>query len=395
MRATYSIEGLPAFVHGNPLAEALKPLPTGPELFTALSRAPAGDFERQPDSVVDAVAQLHTLFDTHLPRPEAQVLCGRIHGAIYNLLSRVNPLDPRTYQHISSINARTFGTPINRGSPAPMLLMLGDSGLGKTTLLRGVIKLFPSVIAHDRYQGRAFAHDQVPALTVDAPQGGAITGLFMALAEQLDGALRLPSASGYARSLHRLSIESQKVILARALASHSVSVIHIDDLQRISERTQAAETEAAAMVIGLANSVGALLILSGTAEARAVFTKSFEAGRRAMSLGAFLLQAPRTAADPFYSQLLQMLFRRQLQRRKCVLTSELADTILELTAGNTGITTSLYVACQEACLYQDKEMNADLFRRVRKEQFYLLVPELERANRRRVSPPPVARGNAS
>lgn len=342
-----------------------------------------GDFTTEPSSVQDAIAQLHTLFAAHLPRPEAQVLCGRIHGSVYSVLSRRNPFDPATYKQISSINSGSFGAPIDRGSPSPMLLVLGESGLGKTTLIRGVLNLLPSVISHTQYKGKPFVHEQIPVLTVDAPQGGAISGLCLALAERLDAALQRPFATSYCKSLRRLSIESQKVVLARAMASHSVSVIHIDDIHRIGERGGRAETEAAATIIGLANSVGALLLLSGTSDARPIFTRSFEAGRRAMSAGALELQEPESAADRFYAQLLQFLFRKQLQRKKCVLTDELSDTLLDLTGGNTAITVSLFVVCQEVCLYQDREMTAALFRRVRDEQFASLVPALKRASLRR------------
>ena len=354
-------------------------LPNDKELFLKLMKAPIGEFSRTPACVMDAVAQLHTLSDAHLPRPEAPTLCARIHSSVYRLLSLVNPFDPGTHKHIGSISAKTLGTSIHRGRPSPMLLVLGESGLGKTTLIRGVLRLFPTVIEHSEFHGRPFSHLQVPYLTVDAPQGGAISGLCLALAEQLDGALGRSRENGYTKSLYRLSIESQKVVLARALAAHSISVIHVDDIQRISERAPKAEIEAAATIIGLANSVGALLALSGTMDARKIFERSFEAGRRAMSLGAIELNAPRNATDSFYSKLLEMLFRRQLQPNKCYLTQELADMLFSLTGGNTAITVSLYVAVQEYCLLHGREMRLDVFEQVRNEQFGLLVPAIDRS----------------
>jgi hypothetical protein len=382
--ATYSTTGVPAFAHGNPLAEAISPLPTGSGLFDALYRAPVGEFTKAPSSIQDAVAQLHTLTYAHYPRPEAIALSGRINSAIYNLISQKTPFHPRNYSYLASISASNFGAPISRGQPSPMLFVVGDSGMGKTTLIRGILRLFPTVIAHSHYGETPFSQLQVPVLTVDAPQGGAISGLCLALAEQLDGILQLSDATGYRKSLHRQSIESQKVILSRAMASHNVSIIHIDDLQRISERGPGAQSEAAATIIGLANSVGALLMVSGTSDARAIFEKSFEAGRRAMSLGAFELNAPQDITDRFYRELLNFLFRRQLQNQKSVLTEALAGTLLNLTAGNTAITLSLYVACQEACLYHDLALDATLFRRIRDEQFAPLVPALEEMNQRRL-----------
>ncbi|MFN3738983.1 ATP-binding protein [Hydrogenophaga sp.] len=381
--ATYSTVGVPGFAHGNPLAEAIVPLPTDTSLFDALSKKPIGDFINQPPSIQDAIAQLHTLTYAHYPRPEAILLGGRINSIIYNLLSQKNPFHPSRFNRLASISQSNFGNPISRGQPSPMLFVVGDSGMGKTTLIRGILNLIPSVITHSSYRDIPFSQLQVPVLTVDAPQGGAISGLCLALAEQLDGILQLSDGLSYRKSLHRQSIESQKVILSRAMASHCVSIIHIDDLQRISERGPGAQSEAAATIIGLANSVGALLLVSGTHEARAIFEKSFEADRRAMSLGAFELNAPQDINDPFYRALLNFLFSRQLQNHKTVLTEDLVETILNLTAGNTSITLSLYVACQEACLYHDMAMDAALFRRIRNEQFAPLVPELERMNLRR------------
>ena len=252
------------------------------------------------------------------------------------------------------------------------MTLLAWSGMGKTTLIASISALLPRMIEHTSYDGRRFFQKQVVWLSVDAPVNGSPKGFLLNIAQALDTALGLNGPARYHDQMTELSAESMKVRIARALRSHCVGLLHVDDVQRWGEADAKTRTMSVAMLVGLSNTIGCALLLSGTLAALAVLQSNFESSRRANRRSAVMLQAAQDGEDPFFSSLVNFLFKYQLTLPAVAPTPELRQTLLYLTAGVPGVLTSLFVATQEAALLLGCPLSVELFREVMENDFGIL-----------------------
>lgn len=381
--ATYQTTKLPAFALGNPLSEALPTLLDLKDQPNALMKRPIGDFKSHHD-MLNGFMQLSTLGDINFPRPESSLLYLRVMSMLHNTYSKRNPLDPATQRKLYSIDEGLLHFYSAMPIQVEATTVVAWSGMGKTTLVRSILSLFPQVIAHTKYGDADFIQKQVVYLSVDAPIGASAKGLLLNIAAALDAALGLEGVRSYVHQLDGASsVESKKVLITRALASHFVGVLHIDDVQRLAEGSKTLRAQVVATIIGMANTIGSALILSGTPAAMDVLTANFEAVRRSVRRGSATITAPLTAADPFFVKLIEFLFRHQIAQPQVVPDDRMRRKLLTLTAGIPGVLTALYVATQVTALTTEVPLSEGLFIDVMASQFAMLRPAIRKLNQAR------------
>lgn len=383
--ANYSTLHLPPSCHGNPFCEALPALPDIKGLMSALVRKPSGDFSARDQADVARFMEVSSLLDTNFPRQESLLLAMRCLSMLLNSYSRNHPLSTDTLRRLYDISGDAFGVAASLPLQVDASSVLGWSGMGKTTMIRTVLEFFPQVIQHECYQGQVFSRKQVVYLSVDAPVAASPKGLILNIAFALDRALGLTGPGSHV-SQHqgsRLSVESQRVLITRALASSGVGLLHIDDLQRLGEGSRTHRDAVSAMIIGIANTAGCSLLFSGTLDALGVLQSNFEVARRANRRGSFLLQPPRDDEAEFFNTLVKFLFRYQLVRQPVAPTPELCRHLLNLTAGIPGVLVMLYVAAQETAVVTSRALDAQLFSDVMRDQFGTLQAPIRKLNRMR------------
>lgn len=383
--ANYSTLHLPQSFHGNPFCEALPALPDMKGLMSALVRRPAGDFSARDQADVARFMEVSSLLDTNFPRQESLLLAMRCLSMLLNSYSRNHPLSTDTLRRLYDISGDAFGSAASLPLQVDASSVLGWSGMGKTTMIRCVLKLFPQVIQHECYQGQEFSRKQVVYLSVDAPVAASPKGLILNIASALDQALGLAGPGSHVSQYQgsRLSVESQRVLITRALASSGVGLLHIDDLQRLGEGSRTHRDAVSAMIIGIANTAGCSLLFSGTLDALGVLQSNFEVARRANRRGSFLLKPPRDDEAEFFTTLVTFLFRYQLVRQPVAPTLELGRHLLNLSAGIPGVLVMLYVAAQETAVVTGRPLDAELFSDVMRDQFGTLQAPIRKLNRMR------------
>lgn len=389
--AVYSTVQLPEFAIGNPFIEALPLLPKL-DLFTAaLIRHPHGDFRSRNESDVVRFMNIASLLDINLPRPESTLLAMRCMSMLINSYHRNHPLSADTLRRMYSIDSTTFGQATHIPLQVDASSVLGWSGMGKSTMIRTVLELFPQVIHHENYSGKEFFRKQVVYLSVDAPISASPKGLILNIAAALDKALGLSGPGSYLNQFEGRggSVETQRVLITRALISCGVGLLHIDDLQRLGEGTKTFRDAVSAMIIGIANTAGCSLLFSGTVDALSVLQSNFEVARRANRRGSIVLQPPTDENADFFTALVHFLFHHQLQDSLSTPTSLLCSNLLGLTAGNPGVLVMLYVATQETALLTGQALSLELFKDVLRDQFSALITPLKKLNLMR------SRGNLS
>lgn len=385
MRASYTSSHLPSALQGNPFCEALPPLPEMANLMKALLRKPTGDFASRGAEASLRFMEVSSLLDTNFPREESAMLALRCLSMLLNSYGRNNPLSTESLRDLYGIDEKTF----QRASSLPLQVdassVLGWSGMGKTTMIRTVLELFPQVIQHEIYKGRQFVRTQVLYLSIDAPIAASPKGLILNIAASLDRALGLVGPDSYVsrhRSI-RMSVEAQRVLITRALLANGVGLLHVDDLQRLSEGSRTLREAVSAMIIGIANTAGCSLLFSGTPDALSVLQSNFEVTRRANRRGSFVLHPPRGDDSEFFKALVIFLFKYQLVDNPVSPDDVLQSHLLRLTAGIPGVLVMLYVAAQETAIVTGRQLTSDFFNDVMRDQFGTLQAPIRKLNQMR------------
>jgi hypothetical protein len=377
----YSSEG-PSYAQGNPLIEALLPLPTPIQLPVVLAEQPEVDFDRADANPFIAVCEIATLHRLVLPRPEAVLVAARVYAAITQAYAEKNPLLSDTQRSINEINQTAIEVSAKSKFTAPIVFLLGWSGMGKSTLIYSVLRTLPKVIRHRSYAGSSFECTQVVWLSCDASIRASPKGLILGIAKALDDALGLQGASRYSEQFGPRggSIHTQILLLTIALASHHVGIVHIDDVQRLGEGTLGDQTDCSSMLISMCNVAGVALVLSGTVQALHVLGANFEVARRSLGRGLPRLVPSADNNDPYYRALLATLFRYQFAA-PCELDGDLIEWFSEHTAAITAVTVALYVAAQEVAVLSGQPMSKSLIIEVYDDQFRELKTALAVLNR--------------
>lgn len=308
VKAVYTEEKVPSHMRGNPFIEALPIWREETEIAELISFFPTADFsdlESKPQT--ERRAMLKTLDRLYIPNEAATGVAGAMDELIRNAYIARNPLRveaiAETYDSQDLVHAQgAHDSPI-----AGMILLEGSSGMGKTRLVRILLSRYPRSIVHTKYKNRTLHRTQVVWVSVEAPVGGTLKSLLLQMLAEIDDAAELTNTpQSYAEEFKGANIPRLIKAVGDAAKAHNLGIMHIDDLQRITElRTQ--RMRVLQFVVQLANVVKCPVLFTGTPEAGLGFEESFEAIRRMCSEGSFAI--PRT--QRFAMRFADVLFKYQ------------------------------------------------------------------------------------
>jgi ABC-type dipeptide/oligopeptide/nickel transport system ATPase component len=115
-------------------------------------------------------------------------------------------------------------------STAETLTLIGLSGMGKTTALNSIAKLYPQVISHSKYKEQIFIETQVVWLKIDCPHDGSLRG-FVPHSSSLDEALGIKKYSGRAATGRSISVMLQNI--SQLCKTYFIGALIIDEMQHL------------------------------------------------------------------------------------------------------------------------------------------------------------------
>lgn len=307
--ARYTTEGLPKRMWGNPLNEALDPMKTPEQIVMDLASRPEGYDHAyicslsQPARLLDMGA-----FDQlYYPPDIAGNFAQCVDDLIRQAYARRNPMHPTVMSDLYDVRQRMRAQGVQDATLAGMVLLVGNSGMGKTRLVRTVLGRMAQGIVHSNFRGSEFNATQVTWLSVDAPIRGSQKGLMLRLLAALDQAAGLKGTPAAYEKLHEDdSIDKLIGVFGTAAANHHLGVLHVDDLQRIAT-LRSEKHNALQFIVQLANAVKCPVIFSGTPDIEDVYGSDFESIRRMCSGGSFQLRRSRE----FGERLMKAAFKFQ------------------------------------------------------------------------------------
>jgi hypothetical protein len=360
---------------GNPLIEAMPPILTEEEAAERLAFIPPMPEEERdlPKEIrlhcVNRLAHLIQPLPIHLELEAAvsSVLRGGYVGR--------NPMDSGTWRHL---HAQSSGNSSRAmfNSTASTFSLVGLSGMGKTTALKSVLRLYPQVIRHTRYSGRDFIHTQIVWLKLECPFDGSLSGLCRAFFQAVDSALGDDGYAQYYASNRQMTVTNLISGMERVAKTYFVGALFIDELQHLKSAKTGGKDNMLNFFVNLVNSIGIPVIFIGTTSMVRLFSDILRNARRVSGLGIFDFKQP-DQNDASWELMLDAMWQYQWVKQPVPLTENLKHRIYDLTQGVTDFLGKLMILGQRYAIQSGLEkLDVKVFEHVAATKMKLLLPAI-------------------
>lgn len=373
-KADYVETGMPQY-DGNPLIECLPPILTDLEVVRGIGNLPP-----KPDAAELALSPkirghgINRLRDVVIPL--------EVHLQLEDCFSQLvrygytarNPLlaDAVRHRQPSSGGAKHSGFK----SSANVMTLIGLSGMGKTTALDAIAKLYPQVIEHRKYKGKIFIETQVVWLKIDCPHDGSLRGFCAAFFTALDNAL---GTNKYADIVNRrFSVSVMLKSISQLCKAYFVGALIVDELQHLKSSRGGHDRETLLnFFVTLSNDAGVPLVYVGTNAMLPLFSGVLRNARRAAGMGEIAFDR-FSEDDPFWEHLVTRLWEYDWTGRSTPLTDVLLRKIFDLSQGNTDFLVKLLMLAQRHVIYEELEaITPQILQRVYDRQMKMLHKPIE------------------
>lgn len=273
-----------------------------------------------------------------------------------------NPLTPEFLQRLQKLNQvkeekvemdseRFKHVTESLRSTADGFSIIGISGIGKTTAIETILKMYPQVIHHTNYKGRPLTRTQLVWLKIDCPFDGSIKALCKSFFNVIDGVLGTDYLKKFGNN--RNSAATMMIYMSYLSSLHGIGLLVIDEIQHLIKSKKEVSIEMLNFFVTLINIIGVPLTLVGTYKALKVLAKEFRQARRVGSEGD--VRWNRMKKDDNWDLFLETLWSFQWLKNKTTLTDRLNEVMYENTQGITAIAVTLFMLSQARALYTKEE----------------------------------------
>ncbi len=230
-------------------------------------------------------------------------------------------------------------------SSALTLSLIGISGVGKTTAINKIFKMYPQVIKHKEYSGASLVKDQIVWIKLECPFDGSLKTFCQSFFEEIDKILGTRYYEKYGNA--RNSRGKMMIDMERVATIHSIGIIAIDEMQHLIKAKTAPE-ELLNFLVTLENRIGVPLALIGTFKALEVLTKELRMARRATSQKSIIWD--RMDQGQEWDLFLRLMWKLQWLKEPTPYSENLANIMYEESQGITSIAVSLFALSQVRAL---------------------------------------------
>jgi hypothetical protein len=329
---------------GNPLIEALPPKCSWEIVMEVFSNFP--DFEEDiaehPNPLVRE-EYLNRIEEIRQPLTDYHDCFRAIERAIKKGYSAKNPLSPTTAQYLHylvdekpEIAPKTgFFQPKGEG-----LTLIGESGVGKTSMLEQVLSYFPSVIEHDSYKGHSLVlRKQVVWIKVDCPSNSSVRDL----CEEILAALDLSFDREKTKPAGTIGALVRQ--LEQCIKSSFLGMLVIDEMQNLQFKRTGGENNLLKFLHRLVNKLGVPLFFVANPPFDLTLVKELKAARRAES-GYHHKMSVLARESASWKVFIDQLWNYQWTNVYTKLTDELNDSLHLLSVGNIDMASRTYREAQ-------------------------------------------------
>ncbi|WP_026970856.1 ATP-binding protein [Aliagarivorans marinus] len=264
-----------ANLNGNPLSEAIEVSLDRDVLLNNIVSKPniQTNFWSLPPFY--QMTQLRQLTDAHQPLPQTWLMYNKIMSMILYSYVRRDPFSPEMVRLKSRLAEQMRQEKVKFIHPvglttAPSALVTGDSGTGKTTMIRTLQSGIPQVVNHRSYKGKHFANKQLVWVSFDLPPTGSAKAMAVNFFRAVDAALGTEYADEWS-ARDRESVDKHLTAMQICALEHNLGMAHVDELQFMLGYSKSLNSPNLQILEALFNKIGVPILQSCTAEGVDVF----------------------------------------------------------------------------------------------------------------------------
>jgi hypothetical protein len=370
--ADYILSPVPEY-RDNPLIEALPRIWSEDEAAEMIAHFPSHDeLERTLPKEVRFHC-LNRLKNVVQPLPIHLELESAISSLIRSGYVNRNPMHASTWRHLHMLSTPQRAEQ-NFTSSASTFSLVGLSGMGKTTALDSILRLYPQIIFHRKYKDKEFVHTQIVWLKVECPFDGSLSGLCHAFFRAVDRAL---GQDKYAKRYKSKGGILEMIQSMEQIAStYFIGAIFIDELQHLNAAKTGGKDNMLNFFVNLINSIGIPVVFIGTNPMVQLFADVLRNARRACGLGIYDFKQPMEH-DPAWDLLVDVIWEYQWVHHVAPLTPDMRSTLYDLTQGVTDFLAKLMILGQRYAIQTGAEiLTVESFKHVADTKMKLLKPLL-------------------
>lgn len=377
--AVYKESSEPLYRH-NCFIEALPTGLTPEKVASLIARLPVYHKRERALAPLMRLEAVYRIANCVFPMPEFLELEQKFSRMIRNGYLVRNPLEKEWVRQMRSgfpqldeiRDGRPF-RPLIR-STAAGITIIGASGVGKSTLVEGILGLYPQVIVHTQYNGTPFDHQQLVWLKLDCPHDGSLKGLCIAFFEAVDEII----GTNYAEQHNgrRRTVDELLPVMAKLAAALGLGTLVIDEIQRLNEAASGGAQKMLNFFVQLTSTFGVPVVLVGTFKAFTLFTSDFAMARRSAGQGDIIISNLQN--DEYWEHFLGKLWQYQWTNQQTPLTAQLRNVMYEESQGIVDIAVKLYMLVQWSVIGEDDErLTPARIREVSRTNFHAARPILQ------------------
>ncbi|MFC1236684.1 ATP-binding protein [Vibrio sp. F74] len=329
---------------GNPLIESLPPKVEDNDVIDKFCNYPELAFHVR--SSLDFLVReeyLARIDELRQPLPEYIDCFRAVERAIKSGYSTKNPFTPSTAQYLHypvddrpNIKPRTgYFVPKGKG-----ITLIGDSGVGKTSMLEQVLNYFPHVIEHHDYKGKALGFKyQVVWIKVDCPRNSSVRELCEEILFDLDSATRQE------RTTPETTISKLLIQIEQKIKSSHLGILVIDEMQNLQFKRTGGENNLLKFLHHLVNKLGVSLFFCANPPFDDSLALTLKNARRAESGGTIFMK-PLQRHELGWEAFVAELWDLQWTNVETLLSDELNDKMYDLSLGNIDMACRIYCEAQ-------------------------------------------------
>jgi hypothetical protein len=373
--AQYTPQSIPEYQH-NRYVEALPGIWGSPkEFFTAMTRIPVASIEERNLPTQQLLHFNSRLHDFYIPN-----------STHFHVQSEVDVMIRQGYVRAATIisptrrkvNGQKYGIADGHDTTVRTLVLLGNSGCGKTKLITEILSRYPRLILHSEYDGRACLEYQIPWLKVEIPPSADIKNLCISICRAIDDLF--PNAEPTYQYAAKTAAKRQIDYVNKLLLRHKVGILVIDEIQNIQHLTNSATNAMLDFLLQLQNTIATPMVWVGTHEAEKMLSGTLKYARRASSC---------VYIKPYENDIQWANFIKSLIKISVTDTEysdELADSLYEKAHGMPATAIALFEAAQtRAILKGQKRVTPELISIVAKDSLHLLRPALNAMSKKDIA----------
>jgi hypothetical protein len=219
--------------------------------------------------------------------------------------------------------------------------------------MEAILSLYPQVIIHSKHKEKNFNWLQVVWLKLECPHDGSTKGLCQNFLAALDTVLGTNYYKQFGRNGSASKNEMLKAI-GRLASIHTLGVLVIDEVQRISVAKSGGAGEMLNFFTEIVNTIGVPIVLVGTYKALSVLMGEFHQARRGSGQGDLIWNPMKE--DEEWQLFVESLWDYQYTAEKCDITPGLIHILYEVSQGITDIAVKAYMLAQRRAITTGQEI---------------------------------------